>query len=246
MTFQKKNADVSAPAAEGPKVPRGYVDGKKYFTALATVKTLSEQLEGIQKSLTESATEVVGIEEQRRQEGATFAFDLKLKRDAQLAVFAKEDEDRRDAFSKRDAALLTAEDVFTELLGVGVTVNDHAATGKAIRVSYETALKAAAAAGETTGKAAAAASYNIAKKVDDANAATKLALLEQQNTQLTLRNGQLEAQVKQLLDAQAKVNETVADVAKQGLQAAAGVVAQGNNALGTAAGGSFAGRTAGR
>lgn len=240
MTFQKKNLESAVTAGktetEGPRIPRGYADGKRYLGALVTIKTLQDQLEGVEKGLAESVGEVTAIEEARRQEGATFAFDLKMKRDAQLAAFAKEDATREAEFTGRDQALAAAEADFGELLGVTPDAGDHLSTGKALRIAFDAAIKNATAAGEAGGKTAEAAKYAIQKRIDVAEAAKDLELLKQKNAQLEKENGELKVTNARLLDAQAATNATVADVAKTGLNAAAGITAKGQDALTTSAG----------
>lgn len=237
MTFQKKNAVVATGSGttEGPKVTRGYVDGKRYGAALSSIKILKEQFETIEKGLAESAGEVTAIEEARRQEGATYTFDLTLQRDKQLAEFAKEDEERGTAFTARDQALSAAETDFTELLGVAPIAGDHLATGKSIRIAFTEAIQKATTKGEHAGKAEAAVTYTTQKKVDVAEAAQALALLTQKNAHLEAMNADLKAQNAALVTQNGKLTESNADVAKTGLNAAAGVVKQGNESLSTAA-----------
>lgn len=243
MGFQKKKPEAvtasnsaSGGTAEGPKSPRGYADGSRYARAAEGIQPAIDQLEAVKKGLLAGAAEVTAIEEERRREGETYAFNLKMKRDAQLAIFAKEDEKREADFAARETALSAAETDFGELVGVTPTAGDHLATGKALRTAYETTLKGATAAGEKAGKEAAQAAYNIQKKVDDANASTTLKLLEQKVATLEAANAKLEAANQQLAQANQRLTDQNADVAKTGLNAAGGVVSQGNQALNTAAG----------
>jgi hypothetical protein len=236
--FVKKTSDA-APAnasTEGPKAPRGYVDGRRYLAVLETAKALSAQLDQLGKGLGASADEVIQIEEARRQEGATYDFNLKMKRDGQLAAFAKEDAEREAAFEQREKALSAAETDFGELVGVEPTAGDHLATGKALRTAYAAKLDAMYRDGEKDGKEAAVASAQLQKQIADANAKTDLELLRQENKQLKERVAALELQNKGLLEQQQKTADTIASVAKGAFDAAGGVVAKGNEALGTAAG----------
>lgn len=241
MGFPKKSdkSDTSATSAafEAPK--RGAVDSKKFAAPLSNVRTLQGQLADIAASLEASAKETAGIEEERRQEGEKYAFDLKLARDKQLAEFARQDAEREAAFAGRESALTIAEGDFAELLGVEVTPGDHLATGKALRTALETKLGAEFERGKKDGATAAKASYEIAKQIDAANAKTELALLTQKNAQLEKENNELKTANAKLLEAQATTNATVADVAKKGLEAAAGVRDGANAALSSAAGVGF-------
>lgn len=225
---------AKSPIREGGR--QGFVDAARYTRAADGLQPAIDQLDTLRKSLLAGAADVAAIEEARRQEGATYDFNLKLKRDVQLAEFAKEDAKREADFEKRDQALTAAEVSFGKLVDVSPTSGDHLATSAALHEAFNTKLEQEYKEGEKAGKESAAAAYAINKKVDEANAAKETALLKQENEQLKAANAKLESQYKALLDAQAKVNETVAEVAKTGLQAAGGVVNQGNAALGTAAG----------
>lgn len=240
MGFQKKNeknADVTAPSAtqEGTKVPRGNVDSRRLTTALGSVREVKDQLETVEKGLLERAAEVATIEEDRRREGETFSFNLRLERDKQKATIAKEDEAREAAFTSRDQTLTAGEKEFAHLTGVTL-IDNHLDNGKNLRAAFETKLAAARADGEAAGKAVAMQSYGIQKRIDDANAKGALDLLNQKNAHLEAANVELKSANLKLMETQALVNATVADVAKTGLNAAAGVVSQGNQALGNAAG----------
>lgn len=238
MTFQKKNAVVSTGSGGTPepaRVLRGYADGKRYLAALNTLKSFSDQLVELKESLGESVAEVTQIEEDRRREGATYAFDLKLERDKQLALITQEDAGREAAFTARDQALTAAENDFAELINVAPVSGDHLATGKALRGAFEAAIRSATAKGEHAGKAEAAVTYTTQKKVDVAEAAQALALLTQKNAHLEAMNADLKAQNAALVTQNGKLTESNADVAKTGLNAAAGVVKQGNESLSTAA-----------
>lgn len=236
--FQKKAAAAETTPEEPKKVgtPKGAVDSKKFDAPLHAVRTLRDQLTSIEQGLEASAKETASIEEERRQEGATFTFNLKLEREKQLADFAKQDAERAATFSARENALTIAEGDFGELLGVDITPGDHLTTGKALRTALEAKFKEQFDAGEKKGKDAATASYNIAKQVDAANARTELELLKQKVATLEASNAKLETANKQLAEANQRLTDQNAEVAKTGLNAAAGVVAQGNSALSSAAG----------
>ena len=240
MAFQKKSDKSDTTAAATSEVPkRGAVDSKKFATPLAGLRTIQDQLAGIAASLEASAKEAAGIEEERRQEGERYEFNLKLAREKQLAEFAKQDAEREAAFAGRESALTIAEGDFAELLGVEITAGDHLATGKALRTALEAKLTSELERGKKEGTTAAKASYEIAKQVDAANAKTELELLKQKNAQLEKENNELKAANAKLLEAQATTNATVADVAKKGLEAAAGVRDGANAALSSAAGVGF-------
>lgn len=238
MAFQKKS-DKAEPTTEEPKksgAPKGAADSGRYEAALTLIRTLKVQIEGIEGGLEAGAKDVAGIGEERRQEGERFAFNLKLDRDKQLAEFAKQDTERAASFSARENALTIAEGDFGELLGVDVIPGDHLATGKALRTGLDAKLKEQFDAGKKEGAAGATASYNIAKQVDAANAKTELELLKQKVATLEASNVKLEAANKQLTEANQRLTDQNADVAKTGLNAAAGVVRQGNDSLSNAAG----------
>lgn len=235
--FVKKavSETASTSTAENPKSPKGFVDGTRYSRAAENIQPVIDQLDTLKKSLLINASDVTSIEEDRRREGETYAFDLKLKRSKELATFAAEDAERLAEIAEKDAAVTAAEDELLSLLSLTRNADGNVPPPKMIRTAFEARIKAVDTAAEGRGKGMAKAEYETTKKVDDAQAATKLALLEQKNAQLEAANTALAAQNKSLLEAQAKTNDTVAEVAKQGLAAAAGVVKQGNDALGSAA-----------
>ncbi len=235
--FQKKTAAETATEESKKSVAlKGAADSKKYDAPLALIRAFKTQLEGLEAGLEASAKEVADIEEERRREGSTYAFNLKLDRDKQLAEFAKQDAERTATFAGRENALTIAEGDFGELLGVDVTPGDHLATGKALRTALEAKFAERFAAGEREGREAATKSYNIAKQIDTANAKTELELLKQKVDTLEASSAKLEAANKQLAEANQRLTDQNAEVAKTGLNAAAGVVAQGNSALSSAAG----------
>jgi len=247
--FEKAASTGEGTAAHEPvksTTPRGFVDSKRYTVPLTLLHTLQEQLAGMASSLEGSAKEVAGIEEDRRQEGATHAFDLKLKRDAQLTAYAQQDAEREASFADRDMTLTSAETDFCSLLGIEITPGNHLTNGKAIKTAFDECLKAQFLAGQEDGLSRAQASAAVQKQIADAIAVTDKKLLEQENKQLKDAVNELKAANAKLLDAQTTTNATVAEVAKTGLNAAAGVVSKANDALGTAAGAYPGGSRTGR
>lgn len=244
MAFTKKNADAAttAPTNDAPKSPKGFVDATKIAKVATDVGSVIASVEEIKKRLDASAAEMSLIEEARRQEASTFAFDLKMKREGQLAVFLKQDEEREASFTQRETFLTEGEEELCSLLGVPRS-DDHMATAKTLRLAFAQKIEDTLKAGEGKGKGQAKDFYETAKKIDDAAGATKLALLTQENEQLKVRNAALDKQNVELLANQSKVVEQISSVAKGAFDAAGGVVSKGNEALGTAAG---AGRSPGR
>lgn len=240
MAFTKKTdkAETSTASDEPKKFggAKGAVDSRRFEAPIHNVRALKDQLTAIEAGLEATAKDTATIEEERRQEGATYTFNLKLEREKQLAEFAKQDAERGALFLAREQSLTAAESTLTELIGVEPIIGDHLLTDKALNMAFEAKLEQRYLEGEKKGKEAATASYNIAKQVDAANAKTDIELLKQKNTQLEAANADLKSQNQRLLDSQAHTNDTVADVAKAGLTAAAGITQQANNALGTAAG----------
>jgi BMFP domain-containing protein YqiC len=242
--FQKKEViehastdPVKTPAAKGFTEVKGFTDAKRYEAPLGLVRALKTRLSELETELETSAKEVRGIEEERAQEASTYAFKMKLEREKQLAEREKEDKEREEGFTKRENALTIAEGDLAELLGVAVDAQgDHLATGKALRLALEAKLKEQFESGEKKGRAAAAAGYDIAKQVDTANTRTELELLKQKVSNLESVNAKLEAANKQLAEANQRLTEQNAEVAKTGLNAAAGVTRQANDALSSAAG----------
>lgn len=232
--FVKKGTETSAPS-EAVKSPKGFIDAARYSRAAESIRPAIEQLEALQKSLLNGAGDVAAIEEARRQEGETYAFDLKLARDKKLAEIAKEDAERAAELDAREAKLTEAEDEFLSLLALSRTPDETVPATRTIRTAFEAKVVAVDRAAEARGRGMAKTDYETQKKIDVAEAAKDKALLDQENNQLKRTNAALEAQVKDLLAANGRTNEMVAGVATKGLEAAAGVVAKGNEALGNAA-----------
>jgi hypothetical protein len=238
MTFKKKSEIVSsAPQSnEGAKSPRGYVDASKYAKISSNVVGAALELEELAKSLQAGAAEVGLIEESRRQEAATYAFNLKLRRDAELSEFSKEDASREAAFALREAALADSEGELCSLLGLQPN-GELAPTAKQIRTAYEAKIKQAEDGGEKRGFSTATNNAKQAQTLAEAQAATAGKLLEQENAQLKKANTALELQVKELLAGQGKVIDQISQVAKGAFDAAGGVTSKANDALGVAAAG---------
>jgi hypothetical protein len=246
VPFQKKKpADApvatSASSETAVKSPKGYVDGTRYDAAAREVDGVIGQLDTLRKNLQKGATDVMRIEEERRQEAETYAFNLKMQRQAETAEFEKKFTARAAELDEREASLTASENELISLVGV-TRADNHLATAKNIRLAFDAKIEAANKAGEGKGKAMAEATYTQQKKLDEANAATKNALLEQENKQLQARNAELKAQNDALLANQQKVVVDMKDVATGAFSAAGGLVGKSQDALANAAAGSTLGR----
>lgn len=217
--------------AKGSAAPRGYVDAKRYTDALGAVRTLKEKLSSIEEGLEASSKEMVNIEEVRRQEAETFAFNTAQSRKEQLAIFAEQDKAREAKFKEQQDELAEAQAELAELLGLTGDFDK-----KAVREAFQGKIAKAHDDGVAEAKKELAASYETKTAIDAAKASTELALLTQKVTTLEAAKQKLEETNTKLIDANQKLAEQNAEVAKTGLNAAAGVVSQGNQALNTAAG----------
>jgi hypothetical protein len=216
------------------------------YGALETSVEKAEQAFGdIKRLAREQATEAEVVAEARRREQDKALYDMNAERQKVKDQHAREDADRETKFKEREAATRAAEDELLSLLKVQRDPNGKVPAGKIIRDAFEARIAEAEKAAEGKGKAIAEKEAKAAAELEKAKGATELALLKQENAQLKTQNETLGTHNRELLAKQNEVVGHMKEVADGAFKAAGGVVAQGNAALGTAAGGAGQGKRPG-
>lgn len=235
--FQKKMpANVVTGTGTGEVTPGrarpGLAEAGKYRSAGVTLTALISHLDEVRTSIEQEAANVASIEEERRREGETYAFDLALQRQKQMAAFAVEDEARNKEYQQRVDVIDGIENALGKILKIDMQAPIDI---ELIKETWAAQLAAERKAGEQEARRSAMAEAAVTEKVTSANnntatqlAAAKIAALEQ-------RLGELSKQNTDLMAALAAANVTAASLAREAFAAAGGVAAKGHDALSTAA-----------
>lgn len=243
MAFQKKqNVD-----ATGDFQTKTAKDIAMSYDKLSGDIGTSEKVLNDLKLLVKVQSESVAASEQERSRSHEAAmYQLAQERQTVVDRYARDDAEREAIHHARNVALTTAEVDLCTLLSITRTDDGHMQVGKAIELAFNTKIAATDKAAEGRGRGMAQAEYAMQKKIDTAEANTASALLKQENDQLKRENAALVARNGELSSSQQKTVDKIAEVAAGAFSAAGGVVAKGNDALGTAAGAGGSGPLRGR
>lgn len=232
MAFQKKQpSDTSGDT----QTRIGKEISAKFASILGGIGESEASLNNLKLLLKTQSEQSAESEQERSRSHEAAMYQLAQERQVVVDRYAREDQEREQAFSVRHAALIAAEDALCTLLGIPRDV-DHPQTGKAIELAFNAKISAVDKEGQATAFGIAKGMYEGAKKLDAAEANTASALLKQENDQLKRENAALMTRNQELSASQQKTVDKIAEVAAGAFSAAGGVVAKGNDALGTAAG----------
>ena len=208
-----------------------------YEKAEAGVDALEVLLANAKRNLRATIVELGEAAEARRREHEKALYDMAAERQSVKDGHAREDAQRNETHARRMALVVEAEDELLGMLGLRrEAIESGVPAGRFIRDAFAKRLAAAESAGFSKGMNEAKAEATAAAKLKAAEDATASALLAKENETLKIRNADLESQNKDLLANQQRVVGDMKEVATGAFAAAGGVMAAGQNALGTAAG----------
>jgi hypothetical protein len=214
----------------------------KIATTLATTEKAFADLEGKFSGLTREIRNTreahEAAQEERRRLSAQWDYEEEQRRRVALDRQRDEDREREQKHVERTTALAQNETVFREMVsdifGIPTMIDFDA---KKARAALDKKIADAESKGKAIAETQAKKDYETAKKISDAEAATKLALLEAENKRLTADNASLKAANDKLSEQQNTLATRMGDLSTAAFAAAGGMTSKANDALSTAASG---------